>query len=453
MPLPVNSASAVSAPLTLPAASTPISAPVAPPTAPDSGAGSFGLRTADFGLRTYLLLAVLTLFLGLSRYLSGPWFHVYHPWETSLLEGKPLAWEAVYYTDLFPAFTSDLPTRFGIAPVHYRTLLPLYLVAALSTWTGSAYWSFAAVDLFFWFLAGVATLHLARRLGATPWAALLGALLLVASPLLISHMWRHDLHPANFASMPLCLWAAVALVDDHRRPLLLPLALSAVLVFASLSYQYQWVLAPLILILCATNPRLGLLRGVAVTLGAVALYVLATAVLNDLFRRAVGPPTEWSYVASQPGTMIATRVLAVRSLSGLLELLPSPYHQLELVRSYHPALLVAGLIGVLRLGLRTTLLALAGLAISLFSLTYYSAPWAATNAYPLVYIGAGVSCATLGGFVTRRLTRLPQERARLGAGASLLLAVLLALAPNADLFGRHDFLLTWWGYFAARYLF
>jgi hypothetical protein len=267
-------------------------------------------------------------------------------------------------------------------------------------------------------------------------------------------MWRHDLHPANFASMPLCLWAAVALVDDHRRPLLLPFALSAVLVFASLSYQYQWVLAPLILILCATNPRLGPLRGVAVTLGAVALYVLATAALDALFRRAVGPPTEWNYVASQPGSMIATRVLAVRSLAGLLELLPSPYHQLELVRSYHPALLVAGLLGAFHLGLRTTLLTLTGLSISLFSLTYYSAPWAATNAYPLVYIGAGVTCATLGDLIARLFARpLGAGAPRYGVVASALLAALLALPPNADLFGRQDFLLTWWGYFAARYLF
>jgi hypothetical protein len=36
---------------------------------------------------------------------------------------------------------------------------------------------------------------------------------------------------------------------------------------------------------------------------------------------------------------------------------------------------------------------------------------------------------------------------------ALLLALVLALPPNADLWGDASFLLTWWGDFAARYLF
>jgi hypothetical protein len=404
-------------------------------------------------LSPYLVLAVLTLALGLSRLVTGPWFHTYHPWETSLLERKPLAWEAVYYTDQFPTFTADLPARFGIAPVHYRTLLPLFLAATLSTWTGSAYWSFAAVDLLFWFVGAVAGYHLARRLGASDWAAFLGALLLVASPLLISHMWRHDLHPANFASMPLCLWAAVALVDEERRPWRLTLGLSLVLVYASLSYQYQWVLAPMVLILCATQPRLGPLRGAAVAGGAVLLYVAATEAIGMFFEHAVGAPTEWNYVASQPGSMIAGRVLAVRSVLEALALLPGLPYVLLLVRSYHPAVLLAGLAGVCLLGRRVVLMTLAGLAVSLVSLTYYAAPWAATNAYPLIYAGAGATCAAVGSALAARLSLLPAARMRLATGVGLLLAVALALPPNADLWGDTGFMLTWWGDFAARYLF
>ena len=404
----------------------------------------------------YAALALLTLALGLSRLVSGPWFHIYHPWETSLLEGKPLAWEAVYYTDQFPTFTADLPTRFGIAPVHYRTLLPLYLAAALSTWTGSAYWSFAAVDLLFWFVGAVAGFHLGRRLGTPAGAAFLGAVLLVASPLLISHMWRHDLHPANFASLPLCLWAAVALVDEERRPLRLAPALAFVLLYASLSYQYQWVLAPMVLILCLTQPRLGLLRGAAVAGGAVLLYAAGTEVIGAFLEHAVGAPTEWNYVASQPGSMIAGRVLGVRSLSEALGLLPGLPYVLLLVRSYHPAVLLAGLIGVCLLGRRVVLMTLAGLAVSLVSLTYYAAPWAATNAFPLIYAGAGVTCAAAGSALAGRLSALPAPRGtrgRVAAAVALLLALALALPANADLWGDTGFLLTWWGDFAARYLF
>lgn len=81
-----------------------------------------------------LTLGALALLLGLSRFVTGPWFHVYHPPETSLLEGRPVSWEAVYYTDHLPTFTAGAPPRLGIAPVHYRTLLALYLAATFYTY-------------------------------------------------------------------------------------------------------------------------------------------------------------------------------------------------------------------------------------------------------------------------------------------------------------------------------
>ncbi|MDQ3701750.1 MAG: hypothetical protein M3442_12640 [Chloroflexota bacterium] len=403
-----------------------------------------------------LVVSALVLLLGLSRLVTGPWFHVYHPPETSLLEGRPVSWEAVYYTDHFPTFTADAPPRLGIAPVHYRTLLALYLAATLYTWTGSAYWSFAAVDLLFWALAGVAGYHLSRRLGVDPWGAALGALLLVASPLLVSHMWRHDLHPANFASMTLALWAGVTLVDEHRRAWRLAVSLGLLMIAASLGYQYQWVLAPLLLVLAVTHPRLGPWRGTAVVGAAVVLYLLATAALDALLVATVGPVTEWNNVASQPGGMIRERLQAVRTPGDLRALLPGIPLVEELIRSYHPPLLLVALAGVALLGWRVTLLTLTGLTIALFSLTYYPAPWAATTTYPLVYAGAGTACVAFGRGGARLLRTLFRGRVPTLVVAqllALLLALALVIPPNADLVGDPTFLLTWWGYFAARYSF
>lgn len=403
-----------------------------------------------------LAVSALVLLLGLSRLVTGPWFHVYHPPETSLLEGRPVAWEAVYYTDHFPTFTAASGPRLGIAPVHYRTLLALYLAATLYSWTGSAYWSFAAVDLLFWALAGMGGYHLSRRLGVGAWGASLGALLLVASPLLVSHMWRHDLHPANFASMTLALWAGVTLVDEHRRAWRLAVSLALLLIAASLGYQYQWVLAPLLLVLAATRPRLGPWRGTAVVGAAVVLYILATMAVDALLVATVGPVKEWNNVASQPGGMIRERLQAVRSAGDLRALLPGIPLVEELIRAYHPPLFLVALVGVALIGRRATLLTLTGLTIALFSLTYYPAPWAATTTYPLVYAGAGTACVAFGQGGARLLRTLsrgrptPRYAARLIA---LLLALGLVVPPNVDLAGDPTFLLTWWGYFAARYLF
>ncbi len=124
-----------------------------------------------------------------------------------------------------------------------------------------------------------------------------------------------------------------------------------------------------------------------------------------------------------------------------------------------------GLAGVALLGGRAVLLTLVGLTISLFSITYYPAPWAATTAYPLVYAGAGMGCAALGGASVRLLRALPGARssrrrpaprgrlALAGRVVALVVALILGAPPNADLLGDTGFLLTWWGYFAARYLF
>src|SRR5579883_3471646 len=195
-------------------------------------------------LGLYLALACLTLGLAFARFALGPWYHTYRPPEVSLLEGWPASWEVVYYTDQFPNFLGNAPARFGLAPVHYRTFTTLYLATLLYSWTGSAYWSFAVVDLLFWWLAGVAAHRLAIRLGAGGQAAAMSAVLVITSPLLVSHMWRQDLHPANFASMSLGSWAAVTLIDEARYWWQLTLSLAFLLLLLSLSYQYQWSMVP-----------------------------------------------------------------------------------------------------------------------------------------------------------------------------------------------------------------
>ena len=311
-------------------------------------------------LLLYGLLAALALALALARLASGPWFHVYNPRELGLIDGWPVSWESTYYTDHLPTFASDARPSFGISPVHYRTLLPLFLAAQLYAWSGAAFWSFAAIDLLFWGLAGIAGLHLALRLGATPLAAALAGFLTVASPVLASHMWRHDLHVADFAGLPIALWAAVVLVDEPRPPLQLSGALAVLLLLLSLSYQYQWLVAPLAYVLCATQPRIGWRRGALVMLGAVALYAVLTAASQALFRVAVGDPTTWTGAVVAPSRAILGPLGAARTpaqaYSAVAALLPDLEQLGAVWRAYHPLVLGAGLGGAFLLGRRMLLL-------------------------------------------------------------------------------------------------
>ncbi|MDQ3700890.1 MAG: hypothetical protein M3442_08220, partial [Chloroflexota bacterium] len=378
-------------------ASAPVAAATLEPVAPGVIRPAFRPRLR---LLLYLVLAAVAITLGTARLVTGPWFHVYNPRELSLIDGWPVSWESTYYVEHLPTFASSQRPTIGISAVHYRTLLPLFLAAQLYAWTGQVFWSLAAVDLFFWFVAGVAGFHLSLRLGARPWPAALSALLIVASPVLVSHMWRHDLHAADFSGLPIGLWAALVLVDEPRPRWQLSAGLAVLLLMLSLSYQYQWLMVPLAFVLCATQRRVGLRWGAVVLGAALLLFLGATAGSEALFRYGVGEPTAWTGAVVHPSAEILGRLTAARSASeaigAVLTLAPTPARFTALWGAYHPLVLGAGIAGAALLGRRMLALLVTGVAVSLVSHVVYEAPWTATLCYPLVCIGGGTACATAG---------------------------------------------------------
>lgn len=344
-------------------------------------------------------------------------------------------------------------------PLHYRTLLPLFLAAQLYAWSGRAFWSFAAVDLFFWATAGVSGYHLALRLGARPWAAALSGLLLIASPVLVSHMWRQDLHVANFAGLPVGLWAALVLVDEPRpRWQLAGGTALLLLLLLSLSYQYQWLLVRLIFVLCASQPRVGIRVGAAVIAAALLLFASATAASEALFRAAIGDPTVWPGAVVHPSRELMGQLLGARSLpqglAAAAALLPQPSQLGAFARAYHPLVLAAGVAGATLLGRRMLALLATSGAVALVSHGIYEAPWTAALGYPLVYVGAGTACAAAGTALGRLVSYAPWPAPPAGGAgarsgwvpcaAALILALVCAAVTNLDLVGLPGFALDWW---------
>jgi hypothetical protein len=172
--------------------------------------------------------------------------------------------------------------------------------------------------------------------------------------------------------------------------------------------------------------------------------------------------------------MIADRLRAVRTPLDVLGLFGTRFLVVELIDSYSPLVLAAGIAGAVHHSRRLAALTLAGVGISLFSLGSYSAPWAATIAYPYVYLGAAHAATTTGRLISWFVGRLgdrlngapspggqdtlgkvraaPWQR-WLSRGTVALLAGAMIVPTNLDLFGNTIFLLRWWAYFAGRYLF
>ncbi len=434
-----------------------------------------------------LVLAALAL--GLARLATGPWYHVYDPRGVVLLDGLPAEWETRYYLEHFPTFLGDAPPGACIAPVHYRVFASLFLTTMLYGWIGSAYWSLAIIDLAAWCAAALATYHLALRLGAPRRASWLGALLATTSPLLVSNMWSHVLHLAEFASLPLGLWAAVALVEEPpghpRQPdgpgkgispsthwegspprsVSTGWRLGLLLFLLSVTYQYHWVVLPLLPILLLATPGWTPRRAAVVVGLAFAVFVAATAAMKAALAIAgLATAGAEAQAVAQPGALAAARLAGVQSIAQLRSVLPGWGHVAATAALYHPWIFAAGLAGLALLPWRARLLGAGTLAISLVAYAAYAAPWTAMTAYPFIYLGAGVACHAAGAGAARCLALLRRWQPgaagtparwsrRAGLALSLALALALASLTNHDLAGDVTFLLSWWNSYSPRPLF
>ncbi len=422
-------------------------------------------RLALAGRAAPAALVPVALALGLARLATGPWYHVYNPRGVVLLDGLPAEWETRYYLEHLPTFLGNAPPGAGIAPVHYRVFASLFLTTTLYGWIGSAYWSLAIVDLAAWCAAALATYHLALRLGASPRASWLGALLVTTSPLLVSNMWSHVLHLAEFASLPIGLWAAVALVEEGGGWLATGWRLGVLLFLLSVTYQYHWVVLPLLPILLLATPGWTPRRAAATVALAFAVFVAATAAMKAaLLIAGLGTAGAEAQAVAQPGSLAAARLAGVQSIAQLRSTLPEWGHVAATAALYHPWVFVAGLAGLVLLPWRARLLGAATIAISLVAYAAYAAPWTAMTAFPFIYLGAGAACHAAGAGAARCLALLRQwqpEAAgalarwsrRAGLALSLALALALASLTNRDLAGDATFLLSWWNSYSPRPLF
>ena len=410
-----------------------------------------------------LFLAVLIVLLAWPR-LTGPsWTTFQMPFDLRESEGNTVQWEQIHH---FNALHATLRSDAGwviegrYSTDHYRGLLPIYVSAVFAYWLDSSYKGFALVDLLGWWVAAWALYYLARRLDTDHMSALTAAVLLAASPLLISHMWRNAVHVVHSASLVPCFLVALLLLTDKR------LAhgwrvtgLASVLYIASLTYQYQWIIVPCLLSLAVVERQrwiwslsiitaailfIGMIFLTYQLLGSVGLSVSShlndpLAVVSSRLTLAVGGDVP----------MPMRTFVVEKKLLALVELL---------IKAYHPFVVLLSVIGLIFAPTRLRILVCAGAALGLATGYLHPWSWVAMNGYPFLYIGAGLALVqgprwladTVAHISSRRY---PQSAARIASGSGVLArfstVVLLLLAmwsTNGDLFGNYNFAQEWWDY-------
>lgn len=405
-----------------------------------------------------LFLAVLILLLAWPR-LTGPsWTTFQSPFDLRESEGNTVQWEGInHFSTLQATLRSD--ARRMVEGGHYSTddyrgMLPIYVSAIFAYWLDSSYKGLALVDLSGWWIGAWALYHLARRLDADHLSALTAAVLLAASPLLISHMWRNTVHVMHSASLVPCFLVALLLLTDNRLAHgWRVIGLSSVLYVASVNYQFQWIIIPCLLSLTVVERRRWTwsLSIVAATILFVAMTFLTYQALA-----AVGLSPQ-SHL-NDPVTVIRGRLTLVLG-SDVPALVRSSLGTVELsVRAYHPVLVILSVLGLIFAHTGLRILVCAGTVLGLASGYFQPFSWVAMNGYPFLYISAGLALvqgprwltATVAGFGS---SRWPQAAARIASGSGVLAGlgtvVLLLLAmwsTNGDLFGDYSFAQAWWSY-------
>ena len=187
---------------------------------------------------------------------------------------------ATLQSDAASAVRSDYSTN------QYRALLPTYVSAIFAWWLDSSYKGFALVDLLGWWLAAWTLYYLARHLGTDNSSALIAAVLLAASPLLVSKMWNHGLNVAHHSSLVPYSLIALVFFDDKRLGSIRRIALlTSVLYAASLTYHYQWIIAPCLLSLAVVGRWMW--EWIISIVASIFLFVALTSLTHQIMS-AVG---------------------------------------------------------------------------------------------------------------------------------------------------------------------
>ena len=403
-----------------------------------------------------LFLATLIVLLAWPR-LTGPsWTTFQSPFALRESEGNTVQWEQIHYFNALQATLRSEARGVGgrYSTDHYRGILPIYVSAIFAYWLDSSYKGLALVDLLGWWIGAWALYYLARRLDADHWSALIAAVLLAASPLLIGYMWRNAVHVIHSASLVSCFLVALLLhTDKHLARGWRVVGLASVLYVASLTYQYQWIIIPCLLSLAVVEQRRW--KWIISIFAATLLFAVMTFLTYQALA-AVGLSVH--SLSNDPLAVIRGR-LTLGVEGGVLILVKSFWGSVELlIKAYHPFIVVLSSLGLIFASARLRILVFTGAVLGLVSGYFTSLTWVAMNGYPFLYISAGLALAQLPRWMADTTARIgsrkwSQSAERIKSGSRVLArlgtVVLLLLAmrsTNGDLFGDYSFAQQWWSY-------
>jgi hypothetical protein len=397
---------------------------------------------------SYLVVIVA---LAIPRVIDSSWRSILSPRDMRNLEGYPVQWEAfLVLRSLYAMASNQVPDDLieWYSTDEYRATLPTYHATIVSQITRSPIIGITTSEVIWWWMGALGVFMLARSFVSAPTAYCAG-ILTCASPLGVGHVGAAHLHTASSLSLSVILAIAWRLIHDSRFDLVPKAALyGACLYLSSITYTYQWFLAPFFVVVTAF-PKVSRERLFASVLGIgifLALRVASYGILalgglevhahqNDPVRFVLSQVSGLFPMTAAQLAHIWSRLVAELTIVIL-----------GTVSSYHAIIVVSTAIGLLfvrdaQFGVATGTAVMLAFAFG----AIYDIAWVLMTGYPLVYTLAAHGMARGSRTVASRLPFLrddPRTPLALLAACTSVAAIL----TNLDLVGDPAFAIGWWGW-------
>ena len=411
------------------------------------------------------LLVVLIALMAIPRIIGPSWRVIAMPNQMRLIEGQLVQWESETMFRTMKAMVTDLPlveiysSSFQMSTDEYRAILPIFTAAVFANVLGSFYWGSMLADLLWWWAGAIATVALLSRIGIHRGVAVIAGVFAATSPRGVAYVGSGNLHAASSLCLPiysLLIWDA--LVADGRNPISGGIRIGIVLLAASLTYTYQWVLIPAFGFWLAIGHRcmsraFALLLGVTVFggltfavrqfLGFVGLTV--TAHINDPLLVLLGRATIEDESSARVGVALATAVELIRHWAGQV-----PSVLVDTMWSYHPLMIALAVLGFANGSWQLRCWVVITSLIALAQGLIYSVPWVTMTAFPFVYGCAAHGVTAVARWGSRRSLKRDGTGSPLvrnaGSAVAVGVIIVMVLATNIDLVGIDWYVVKWWGF-------
>jgi hypothetical protein len=364
------------------------------------------------------------------------------------LEGYPVHWESHAVWRQLHGMSTDQVSDALIqwyGTDEYRATLPIYHASIIHQMLGGYVVGAAAADTVWWWLGAIGVFVLARSFVSIP-AAYCAGILTCASPLAIGHVGWGGLHTASSLSLSVILAIAWQILHSDRLRLLPKILFyGACLFLSSITYTYQWFVAPFFVVV-TTLPKVSRERLVASILGIGVFLALRLASYGIL---ALGGLEVHAHI-NDPLRIMQDRLSGLSNSEGRWVVIASFFTDtfadviLGTVSSYHVAIVGSAALGLLFVrDARFGVSAVTAVALGFSFGAIYGVAWVLMTGYPFVYMLAAHGMAGASSALATRLPRIGHD-----ARTSIVLLIgcisVAITLTNTDLVGDGTFAVGWW---------